>query len=119
MRPHEIIKNLQLPTRDLRRAIPDVYAGFSKMHDAALGDGALDMKTKELIALAVAVSRGCEGCIALHARTLANLEASDDEVAEALGVTIVMDGGPAASAYGPQAFEAFQQFTKAAERIAE
>jgi alkylhydroperoxidase/carboxymuconolactone decarboxylase family protein YurZ len=43
-------------TRELRRMIPDVYKGFAALHDAALVEGALDRRTKELIALAIAVS---------------------------------------------------------------
>src|SRR6266849_6322006 len=57
---------LRVPTRDLRHAIPQVYAGYKKLHDAALAPGALDVKTKELIALAIAVSKECDGCIAAH-----------------------------------------------------
>ena len=58
---------LRVPTRELRHAIPQVYAGYKELHDAALGAGVLDAKTKELIALAIAVSKECDGCIAAHA----------------------------------------------------
>ena len=53
--------------RSLRRAIPEVYAGFRELHHAAFTPGVLDTRTKELIALAIGVTEGCDGCIASHA----------------------------------------------------
>ena len=79
------------------------------MHTAAYAPGALDHKTKELIALAIAVSKECDGCIASHARGAARTGATEAEVAEALGVAIAMNGGPG-TVYGPRAFAAFQEF---------
>ena len=49
--------------RDLRRAIPGVFRGFAQLYEAALAPGVLDVKTKELIALAIAVTRECDGCV--------------------------------------------------------
>ena len=46
---HDVIHDLRHPTRDLRAAIPDVWAGFSEMHQAAMADGALPGRLKELI----------------------------------------------------------------------
>ena len=43
-------------------------AGYGALHDAAMADGALTAKTKELIALAISITRECDGCIAAHAR---------------------------------------------------
>lgn len=100
LRPH---------ARELRRMIPDVYKGFGALHDAALADGALDTKTKELIALAIAVSSECDGCIAAHAHAAVRHGASLEEAAETIGVTILMNGGPA-TIYGPRAFAAFSEF---------
>ena len=54
--------------RDLRKAIPDVYAGFAALHKTSMAEGALPTKMKELIALAIAVVERCDGCIASHAR---------------------------------------------------
>lgn len=95
--------------RELRRAIPGVYKGFSELHNSAMAPGALDTKTKELIALAIAVTRQCDGCIASHARSAAHHGATEAEVAEALGVTILMNGGPG-TVYAPRAFAAFREF---------
>ena len=100
---------LQVPTRELRHAIPRVYAGYKELHDSALAPGLLDAKTKELIALAIAVSKECDGCIAAHAHAAVRHGASPQEAAEAIGVTFVMNGGPA-TVYGARAFAAFGEF---------
>ncbi|MEO7980121.1 MAG: carboxymuconolactone decarboxylase family protein [Sporichthyaceae bacterium] len=96
-------------TRELRRMIPDVYAGFAALHDAALADGALDTKTKELIAMAIAITSECDGCIAAHAHAAVEHGASLEEAAEAIGVAILMSGGPG-TIYGPRAFAAASEF---------
>ena len=100
LRPH---------ARELRRMIPEVYRGFASLHDAALAPGALDTRTKELIALAIAVSSECDGCIAAHAHAAVRHGATLEEAAETIGVTILMNGGPA-TIYGPRAFAAFSEF---------
>ena len=99
--------------RNLRHAIPDVYSGFGELHHAALADGALDTKTKELIALAIGVSSRCDGCIASHARGAVKAGATKQEAAEAIGVTFLMAGGPG-TVYGPRAYDAFCEYYDAA-----
>lgn len=93
--------------------IPDAYAGFAALHKGAMADGAVPSKTKELIALAIAVVEQCDGCIASHARGAARQGATKEEVAEAIGVTFLMAGGPA-TVYGPRAYSAFCEFFDAA-----
>ncbi len=93
----------------LRKTQPDVMKGFSDMGKAAMSGGALDPKTKELIALAVGVAARCDGCIGFHTKALARLGASTEEVHEALGVAIYMGGGPVAM-YAANAVAAFQEF---------
>ena len=100
---------LRAPARELRRAIPDVYAGFAAMNDAALAEGALSHKNKELIAFAISTVLRCDGCIAAHARGAVKAGATVEEAAEAIGVTILMQGGPS-TIYGPRAYEAFREF---------
>lgn len=97
--------------RELRALIPGVYDGFGELHKAAFADGAIDRKTKELIALAVAISLRCDGCIASHARSAAINGATEAEVAETIGVAISMNGGPG-TVYGPRALSAFRDFSK-------
>ena len=106
---NDVITELREPTRLLRRAAPEAWAGFSQLHDAAMADGALSNKTKELVALALAVAKQCDGCIAYHAKAAARSGATREEVAETLAVTLLMDGGPATT-YGPRAFAAYLEF---------
>lgn len=98
-------------TRDLRGLIPDVYEGFAKMHAAAMAPGELDAKTKELIALAISISHRCDGCIASHAKGAARHGATEKEVAETIGVAILMNGGPG-TVYGPRAMAAWRSFSE-------
>ena len=95
--------------RELRRTIPQVYEGYRQLHDSALAAGALDVRTKELIALAIAVSKECDGCIAAHAHAAVRHGATPAEAAEAIGVAFLMNGGPA-TVYGARAFAAVQEF---------
>jgi len=105
----QILDDLRQPVRDLRARIPGVFEGYGAMSAAAMGDGALDARTKELIALAIAVTRQCDGCIASHARGAARRGATADQVAEALGVAVLMNGGPG-TVHAPRALEAFMEF---------
>jgi AhpD family alkylhydroperoxidase len=115
----EIRAELRIPTRELRHAIPDVYAGYRGLHDAAFAPGVLDTKTKELVALAIAVSKECDGCIAAHAHAAVRHGATPAEAAEAIGVTFLMNGGPA-TVYGARAYAAFVEFhTDATGRAAD
>ena len=104
-----ILDDLSPLHRQLRRAVPEVYRGFGELHHAAFAAGSLDTRTKELIALAIAVVEGCDGCIASHAQAAARAGASRQEAAEAIGVTFLMHGGPA-TIHGPRAYDAFCEF---------
>jgi AhpD family alkylhydroperoxidase len=106
-----ILDELRQPVKDLREHIPDVFEGYAALSGNAMVDGALDAKLKELIALASAVTKQCDGCIASHARSAALRGATEDEVAEALGVAILLNGGPG-MVHAPRAFEAFQEFAR-------
>lgn len=106
----DILTDVAKSGRRLREAIPDVYAAYKAQHAAAItSDGALPTKMRELIALAIAVSKQCDGCVAAHARGAAQAGATRQEVAEAIGVAILMNGGPA-TVWGPRAFAAFEEF---------
>ncbi len=107
---HEVQATLRSQVQALRELIPDTWGGFTELHRSALAAGELDSATKELIALAISVVEGCDGCIASHARGAARRGATRQQVAEALGVTLLMDGGPA-SVYGPRALAAFDEFS--------
>lgn len=110
---HEIMGNLA----SLHKGLPQVMKGFGDMGKAAMADGALDAKTKELIALAVGVAARCDGCIGFHSKALVRLGATAPEVNEALGVAVYMGGGPSAM-YAANAVAAFNEFSAAAEKPA-
>lgn len=107
-----LLNELNPQHRALRQMIPDVYKGFGELSRAALGAGALDTKIKELIAMTIGVVHGCDGCIASHARGAARAGATKEEAAEAIGVSIMMHGGPA-TIYGARAYTAFCEFVDA------
>jgi AhpD family alkylhydroperoxidase len=105
----EVTKRISGDLRKLRKDIPDTMQAFSALAQAATRDGALDRKTKELIALGVAAR--CDGCIGFHTETLAKLGATRQEVQETLGMAVYMGGGPSLM-YAADAISAFEQFEK-------
>ena len=98
----------------LRTSTPDVMKSFNDLGRAATANGALDAKTKELIALALGVASRCDPCIGFHAKALVKLGATRQELDEALGVTTYMGGGPSLM-YAASAIAAFDEFTAAAQ----
>ena len=88
---------------------PDVMKAFGQMAQAAVKPGALDPKTKELIAFAVSVAVRCDACISFHAKAAQKHGASREEVSEALDMAIYMGAGPSVM-YAAQALEAFDQY---------
>jgi AhpD family alkylhydroperoxidase len=110
-RHHQALDELREPTSSLRHAVPDVWSGFVALHGAAMAEGEVPTRIKEAVALAISVVKRCDGCIAYHAKAAARAGASDAEVAEILGVALLMDGGTA-SVYAPRAWEAFHEFTE-------
>ena len=110
----EVLRPLATEGRALRQMIPDVYAGFAELNKAAMAPGVLEPKMKELLALVMGVTLRCDGCIATHARGAASAGATREEVAEAIGVTLLMNGGPG-TVYGPRAYDAFCEYIEAIE----
>lgn len=96
----------------LHKGVPGVMKGFSDMAKSAIADGALDARTKELIALAIGVANRCDGCIGFHSKALVRLGATEAEVHEALGVAVYMGGGPSLM-YAANAVAAFKEFAQA------
>lgn len=97
----------------LRTSTPDVMRSFGELGRAATASGALDAKTKELIALALGVAARCDPCIGFHAKALVKLGATRQEVDETLGVVTYMGGGPSLM-YAANAVAAFDEFSNAA-----
>lgn len=106
-----VTKEISIYLAKLRKDIPDVMNGFSGLAQAATQEGALDKKTKELIALALAVAAHCDGCIGFHSQTLVKLGASRKELLEMLGMAIYMGGGPSLM-YAAEALKAFEEFSE-------
>ncbi len=105
----ETATELSAAIRELRAGAPDVMKSFSALARAALEAKALDPKTKELMALAIAVAIRCDGCIAFHAEAAVKRGATRDEVLETMGMAVYMGAGPSVM-YAAQALDAYDQF---------
>jgi AhpD family alkylhydroperoxidase len=112
----ETTQKLSLNLRDLRGGdgVADVMKAFSAMAQNATKSGALDAKTKELIALAIGVAARCDDCIAFHAKAAARHGATREEMMETLGMAIYMGAGPSVM-YASHAVQAFSQFVAGKE----
>ncbi len=114
MRPNwpEMAKELSGSLKNLRAGTPDVMKAFSGLAQAALQAKALDTKTKELVALGIAVAIHCDDCIGFHVKAALEHGASHAEVMETLGMAIYMGAGPSVM-YATHALDAFEQFAAA------
>ncbi|WP_240778463.1 MULTISPECIES: carboxymuconolactone decarboxylase family protein [Shewanella] len=90
-------------------AIPQTMQGFAELHKASIAPGALDSKTKELIALGIAITVRCDGCITFHVHDALQAGASKEEIAETVSVAMLMGGGPS-MVYGIEAMQAVSQY---------
>ncbi|NLY73312.1 MAG: carboxymuconolactone decarboxylase family protein [Tissierellia bacterium] len=90
------------------KAAPELGKGFNEFHHAAMAPGSLDLKTKELIAVGIAVSVKCVFCFQSHIASALEAGAQREEIVEAINVGILMAGGPGL-AYGIQALECLDQ----------
>ncbi len=100
----------------LGRELGGPMAGFARLHRKAVEDGALSGKVKELMALAVSVAIGCDGCIAYHVHDAVKAGANRLELLETIGVGVLMGGGPG-SIYAAHALDAIEQFLPTAEAV--
>ena len=96
----------------LRGSTPEVMKAFNELGRAATAPGALDAKTKELIALALSVAVRCDPCIGFHTKSLVRLGATRQELHETLAVATYMGGGPSLM-YAASAVAAFDEFAAA------
>lgn len=95
---------------ELFRAAPEIMRGHRAVTQAAQTPSALDVKTTEMMALAIAITQRCEGCVVYHAKQAAAHGASREEICDAIAVAIEMGGGPA-TVYGADALGAFDAFS--------
>ncbi|WP_176083426.1 carboxymuconolactone decarboxylase family protein [Martelella sp. HB161492] len=106
----QIAADISKQTAVLKKDIPDTMAGFYAMAKGADKPGALDSKTKEYVALGIAIAMRCDPCIAFHTRTLVKMGCTKAEFEEVLGTAIYMGGGPSLM-YAAKAMDAFDQFS--------
>jgi AhpD family alkylhydroperoxidase len=109
-RAREIRDELRAPSISLHEEIPAVMSAYAHLASAAVADGALSRHVKEFAALAIAISKECDGCIVAHLRNLVRLGATRTQVAELIGVAIAMNGGPG-TVWGPRALAAYDELS--------
>lgn len=105
----ERLRHVKKSSLRLASAHADVMGTFEALHKAAVASGVLEKKLKELIALAISVTHGCDDCIAHHVHDAIDAGATREEIVEALGVAVLMGGGPG-MIYASHAIEALDQF---------
>ncbi len=110
---NETLNGTRNRLRVLYKSIPEVTKGFGALSKAVKEGGVLDFKTKEFIALGIAVAIRCEACIALHVEALVKAGCTREELADVLGMSVQMGGGPA-TMYAGKALECFDELTEAA-----
>jgi AhpD family alkylhydroperoxidase len=97
---------------EMGKLSPDTVRGYVTLGGASAKTGQLDARVRELIALAVAISLRCDGCIAVHAEAVRKLDVTREEIAEALGVAVSVNAG-AALVYSTRTLDAFAAAEKA------
>lgn len=113
----EITRGISAELGQLRSEIPDALQAFHALGKAASAAGALDKKTKELIAVALSVAARCDPCVGFHTQALVKLGATRAELAEALAMAVYMGGGPSLM-YAAKTSAAFDEFSAAAAAAA-
>ncbi|GAB3447476.1 carboxymuconolactone decarboxylase family protein [Insolitispirillum peregrinum] len=104
-----IADTLSAGMKPLRGGIGDTMQAFSALAAAATKGGALDAKTKELLAVAISIAARCDGCIAFHTKAALRLGVTREELMETVGIALYMGGGPSLI-YGTQCLEAYDQW---------
>lgn len=92
---------------------PETGHGFTALHRAAMAEGAMTVREKELVALGIGIATRCVDCIGFHVHAAARAGASREDVADTISVAVMMGGGPAYM-YGVKALEAFDQLVGSA-----
>jgi AhpD family alkylhydroperoxidase len=103
-----IREELRQPSLDLYGLIPDVMKAYASLSASAMTAGELSVGVKELLAVVIAITRECDGCIVAHTRGAVRAGVSRQQVAEAIGVAVSMNGGPG-TVWGPRALRVFDE----------
>jgi AhpD family alkylhydroperoxidase len=104
-------KQLLATIGDIAKLSPDTVRGYGALSDAGAKNARLDTKTRELIALAVSITRQCDGCITVHTDAAVKHGASREEIMEALGVAISVNAG-ARLVYSARVMDAYAAKTE-------
>ena len=104
----DLIDDLNAAIGTLRAGAPEPMRAFSGLAREALKPGALDVGTKELIAIGIAVATRCDGCVGFHAKAAIKAGATREEVLETLSMAIYMGAGPS-MIYAAEALRAFDE----------
>lgn len=106
----DLLDDLNVAIAALRAGAPESMRAFSALAREALRPGALDVRTKELIATAIAVATRCDGCIGFHAKAAIRAGASREELLETLSMAIYMGAGPS-MIHAAEALRAFDELS--------
>ncbi|MBR7652946.1 carboxymuconolactone decarboxylase family protein [Brucella oryzae] len=104
------LKEAQSRLGAFAKATPDLMTGFAKVSKTATTSGAFSSAQRELIAVSIAVTKGCEDCILYHVDAAIRHGATEPELVEVLEVAVEMGGGPAVM-YAGKALEVFRGLT--------
>jgi len=88
-----------------KAAAPDVVKGFGGLFQSVMKDGAVSLREKELVAVGIGLALRCDSCIYAHVDKAMKAGATREQVIEAAGVAIMMQGGPTYT-YLPKVVEA-------------
>jgi AhpD family alkylhydroperoxidase len=83
---------VQRNVRKYQELLPQIGSAYGNLTSEVYKDGALNCKTKRLMALAVALTHGCRGCILFQTEQALSLGASLEEIFEACSVAICLGG---------------------------
>jgi AhpD family alkylhydroperoxidase len=106
-------KQLAVGVKEIGQLSPDTIKGYMVFSAAGQKADLLGAKVRELIALAVAVTLRCDGCITVHTEAAIKRGATKEEIAEALGVATTVNAG-AALVYSARVMDAFREYPSAA-----
>ncbi len=108
---NEYRKQLALGVQEVGRLSPETIKGYMALATAGRKTDLLGAKLRELIALAVAVTARCDGCITVHTESAIKSGATKEEIAEAIGVAIAVNAG-AALVYSARVMDAFNEYPR-------
>ncbi len=94
--------------KEIGQLSSETIRGYVELSSAGQKQDLLGAKMRELIALAVAVTARCDGCIAVHSQAAIRHGASKEEIAEALGVAVAVNAG-AALVYSTRVMDAVKE----------